>query len=137
VVERERAVIDWHVGEDPPLRRFAGAGHTDSRTRIVHQDLAGHLRASHAAYDVLCLDVDNGPGWTVTEDNDDLYGARGIAAMAEALSAHGVLAVWSALRTEGFEQRLSPHFSKVEALEVPVLGRGEPDLIYLATRAVI
>jgi spermidine synthase len=132
VVEREQAVIDWHLGHDAPLRPFAGTGHTDPRTRIVHEDLADHLRAAHSAYDVLCLDVDNGPDWRVTEDNADLYGAEGIAAMASALTEHGVLAVWSAARADAFERLLRTHFARVEVLEVPVLGRGEPDVIYLA-----
>lgn len=134
VVEREQAVIDWHLGDDAPLRNFAGTGHIDPRTRIVREDMADHLRAAHSAYDVLCLDVDNGPDWRVTEDNADLYGAEGIAVMADALTEHGVLAVWSAARADAFEQLLHAHFARVEVLEVPVLGRGEPDVIYLATR---
>ena len=135
VVEREQAVIDWHLGDDAPLRSFAGTGHTDPRTRIVHEDLADHLSAahSHSAYDVLCLDVDNGPDWRVTEDNADLYGTEGIVAMASALTEHGVLAVWSAARADAFEHLLHAHFARVEVLEAPVLGRGEPDVIYLAT----
>lgn len=134
VVEREQAVIDWHLGDNAPLRPFAGTGHTDPRTRIVHQDLADHLRAAHSTYDALCLDVDNGPDWRVTEDNADLYGAEGIAVMARALTQHGMLAVWSASRADAFEKLLRAHFARVEALEVPVNGRGEPDVIYLATR---
>jgi hypothetical protein len=45
-----------------------------------------------------------------------------------------VLAVWSASRADAFEKLLNTHFARVEALEVPVHGRGEPDVIYLATR---
>jgi len=64
VVERERAVIDWHTKGTQPLRRFAGGGHDDPRTRIVHDDLLQHLRTASEQYDVLCLDIDNGPGGT-------------------------------------------------------------------------
>ena len=61
VVERERAVIDWHTHGAEPLRCFAGAGHDDPRTRIVLDDLLRHLRTASERYDVLCLDIDNGP----------------------------------------------------------------------------
>ena len=70
VVERERAIIDWHTqGEAPPLRNLAGTGHDDPRTVIIHDDLVHHLRTAGEPYDVVCLDIDNGPGWTVTDDN--------------------------------------------------------------------
>lgn len=133
VVERERAVIDWHTTGAAPLRRFAGEGHADPRTRIVHQDLAEHLRESRAAYDVLCLDVDNGPDWTVDESNDGLYGTAGIALMADALAAGGVLALWSAARSEPFERLLRGRFEDARVIEVPTLGRGAPDVVYTAT----
>ena len=135
VVECERAVIDWHTVGDAPLRRFADGGHADPRTRVVHQDLAEHLRQAPSAYDVLCLDVDNGPDWTVHDGNDDLYGPEGIAMMARALDEGGVLALWSASHSESFEQRLSGWFTGVEVLEVPTLGRGAPDVVYRAVRA--
>ena len=135
VVECEQAVIDWHTVGEAPLRRFAGGAHDDPRTLVVHQDLADHLREARAAYDVLCLDVDNGPDWTVHDGNDGLYGPEGIAVMAQALDEGGVLALWSAAHSEAFERRLSGPFTGVEVLEVPTLGRGAPDVVYRAVRA--
>ena len=67
-------------------------------------DVRDHLRASAGRYDIVCLDVDNGPGWTVTEDNAELYGAAGLATCVEALAPGGVLAVWSAHRSPAYEQ---------------------------------
>jgi len=61
VVEREQAVIDWHTRGTAPLRRFAGTGHSDPRARIVLDDLLRHVRTTDDRYDVLCLDIDNGP----------------------------------------------------------------------------
>ena len=137
VLERERAVIDWHTAADAPLARFAGSGHRDPRVRIVHDDLLRHLAeaSSEGRYDVLCLDIDNGPDWTVTESNDSLYGEAGLALLRRALTPRGVLAVWSAAPSPAFERRLATRFSRVWSIELPVrLERGLPDVVHLATR---
>jgi spermidine synthase len=135
VVERERAVIDWHTRGAAPLRRFAGTGHTDPRARIVLADLLRHVRTTDERYDAVCLDIDNGPDWTVTDDNEGVYAAAGLAALDRVLSDSGVLSVWSAARAPAFTRRLASRFARVETLEVPVLPgrRGEPDVVILAS----
>ena len=137
VVERERAVIDWHTRGAAPLSRFAGTGHDDPRVRIVHDDLLRHLRTAGERWDVLCLDIDNGPGWTVTDDNRSVYEPAGLAVLERALTGGGVLSVWSSARAPEFTNRLATLFARVVTLEVPVLPgrRGEPDLVILASRA--
>jgi spermidine synthase len=137
VVERERAIIDWHTQGEAPLRNLAGTGHDDPRAVIIHDDLVRHLRAVREPYDVLCLDIDNGPHWTVTDDNRSLYEPAGLDVLAGALTDQGVLSVWSSARSPEFTQRLASRFGRVMTLEVPVLeGRGvEPDVVILAARA--
>jgi spermidine synthase len=136
VVEREQAVIDWHTQGAAPLRRFAGTGPVDPRARIVLDDLLRHVRTAGERYDVLCLDIDNGPDWTVTDDNRDVYEPAGLDALERALTDQGVLAVWSAARAPAFTQRLASRFARVQTLEVPLLPgkRGDPDVVILATR---
>ncbi|MFC1432948.1 spermidine synthase [Streptacidiphilus sp. N1-3] len=137
VLEREQAVIDWHTAGDAPLARFAGSGHRDPRVRIVHDDLLRHLAEDGSAgrYDVLCLDIDNGPDWTVTESNDSLYGDAGLALLRRTLTDRGVLAVWSAAPSAEFERRLAARFRRVWSIELAVEAeRGLPDVVHLATR---
>ncbi len=137
VVEREQAVVDWHTRGSAPLRRFAGQGHSDPRTRILLDDLLRYLRTTDERYDVLCLDIDNGPDWTVTDDNHGVYEPDGLTAIEGALTDSGVLSVWSASRAPEFAQRLVERFARVHTLEIPVLPgrRGEPDVVILASRA--
>jgi spermidine synthase len=90
-----------------------------------------HLRASPGRYDIVCLDVDNGPDWTVTADNAELYSAAGLATCVEALAPGGVLAVWSAHRSPAYEQLLRESLGELEVVEVEV-ARGEADVVYLA-----
>jgi spermidine synthase len=137
VVERERAVIDWHTRGTAPLRRYAGPGHDDPRTQIVHDELVRHLRTAGQRYDVVCLDIDNGPGWTVTDDNRGVYEPAGLAVLERALADGGVLSVWSSAPAPEFTARLASRFARVVTLEVPLLPdrRGEPDLVILASQA--
>jgi spermidine synthase len=128
VVERERAVIDWNRG---PLRERHGDALADPRARCVAADLLTWLPDSGEIFDGICLDIDNGPEWTVTDGNAALYGSSGLDMLAATLSPGGVLAVWSAGASPAFARRLTSRFGEVETLSVPV-PRGEPDLVYLA-----
>ena len=132
VVEREPAIIDWHLRG--PLADLSDRALADPRTRIVEADLVAHLGETSATYDALCLDIDNGPGWTVTEDNDGLYSPAGLASCARALKPGGVLAVWSAQPSPEFEGTLrNAGFQQVRTEEIPV-ARGVPDVVHLAVR---
>ncbi|MFF9430060.1 spermidine synthase [Streptomyces sp. NPDC014746] len=132
VAEREEAIIDWH--RRGPLAAVSGTALADPRTVILHTDLVNHLRTTADTYDALCLDIDNGPDWTVTEDNESLYSAEGLALCAARLNPGGILAVWSARPSADFEGSLrNAGFSGVRTEEIPV-ARGVPDVVHLAVR---
>lgn len=137
VVEREGAIIDWH--RTGPLGEISGEALTDARTELIQADLLDWLRGPASAlpaggYDALCLDIDNGPGWTVTEGNEALYSPDGLADCATALAPGGVLAVWSAQPSEAFEKALrNSGFIRVHTEEIPVV-RGVPDVVHFARK---
>ncbi|MFJ6568485.1 spermidine synthase [Streptomyces sp. NPDC091292] len=132
VVEREAAVIDWH--REGPLSALSADALADPRTAIAHTDLLTHLRDPAHRYDALCLDIDNGPDWTVTDDNGGLYTPEGIAACRARLTPGGVLAVWSAQPSSLFERTLrNAGFQGVRTEEIAV-ARGVPDVVHLAVR---
>ncbi|MFF7606956.1 spermidine synthase [Streptomyces parvulus] len=129
VVEREPAVIDWH--RTGPLSALSARALADPRTKIVEADLVSHVNETSDTYDALCLDIDNGPGWTVTEGNDGLYAPSGLAGCARLLRPGGVLAVWSAQPSPEFEETLrNAGFQQVRTEEIPV-ARGVPDVVHL------
>ena len=132
VVERESAVIDWH--RHGPLSPLSAQALADPRTEILETDLVAFVHETSATYDALCLDIDNGPGWTVAEDNDSLYTPGGLAGCARVLRPGGVLAVWSAKPSPEFEGTLwNAGFQQVRTEEIPV-ARGVPDVVHLAVR---
>ncbi|MFJ4515607.1 spermidine synthase [Streptomyces sp. NPDC088817] len=132
VVERERAIIDWH--RDGALAELTADALADPRTEVVESDLIAYVNETSDTFDALCLDIDNGPDWTVTEDNEELYGPTGLASCSRALRPGGVLAVWSAKPSAEFEGTLrNAGFRQVRTEEVPV-ARGVPDVVHLAVR---
>ncbi|MFS8198761.1 spermidine synthase [Streptomyces sp. CWNU-52B] len=132
VVERERAIIDWH--RSGPLAELSAHALTDPRTEVVEVDLVTYVNETSDTYDVLCLDIDNGPEWTVTEGNGSLYSQAGLAACARVLTPGGVLAVWSAKPSPDFARTLrNAGFQRVRTEEIPV-ARGVPDAVHLAVR---
>ncbi|GAB3437012.1 spermidine synthase [Actinophytocola sediminis] len=128
VVERERAVIDWNRG---PLAGRHGDALADPMVRCVAADLLAWLPACGSRFGAICLDIDNGPEWTVTAGNIALYREPWLSRLADALVPGGVLAVWSAGESPAFVARLAERFASVETVAVPV-PRGDPDLIFLA-----
>jgi spermidine synthase len=125
VVEIEPAVVGWNREH---LRTTAL---DDPRVELATADLAAFLVAGTDRYDAICLDVDNGPEWTVTVDNAALYGDAGLSAVDRRLAPGGILAVWSANRAAAFESRLRARYAEVRTIEIPV-PRGEPDVVWAA-----
>ena len=126
VVEIEPAVVRWN-------RTHFGGHLDDPRVTVVVDDLAGWLGTGDDRYDAVCLDVDNGPEWTVTDSNAALYGDAGLEAVDRRLASGGTLAVWSANAAPAFEARLRERYGAVEVIEIAV-PRGEPDVVYVARR---
>lgn len=108
VAEFFPAVVEWNRG---PLARLAGHPLDDPRVRVAVGDVAERLdpdtEGTGAPFDVVLLDVDNGPEGLTLESNRYLYTTRGIARLHQALSPDGVLAVWSASPAPSFEDRLT------------------------------
>lgn len=124
VVEIEPAVVRWN------REHFGTAALDDPRVTVVVADLAGFL-ARPGEWDAICLDVDNGPDWTVTPGNAGLYSAAGLERLDARLAAGGTLAVWSAGASPAFEARLRERYGQVRRIEVAV-ARGEPDVVWTA-----
>ena len=137
VVEVEADVIAWHRTH---LRAVGQGGIDDPRVTLVADDLVAWLRRGEAddrgrgPFDAICLDVDNGPDWTVTASNAWLYGDQGLALLRATLAPGGVLAVWSSSAAPGFLERLRRVFGDAEAAEIPSRVPGAPDVIFLARR---
>ncbi len=131
VAELIPEVVEWNRG---PLGAYSGHPLDDPRTRVYIGDVAKLLRRQRAAFDVIALDVDNGPEGLTRSSNNWLYSAAGIAAAQDALSPNGILAYWSAGPDQGFHDRLRRCGFLVEETRVHAHGgKGTRHTIWLAS----
>ncbi len=103
VAELVPAVIAWARG---PMAGIFGDSLSDPRVHIREADVADVIGARASAFDVILLDVDNGPEGLIRKANDALYDAKGLKAIRRALRPGGVLAVWSSGPHPAFTKRL-------------------------------
>jgi spermidine synthase len=93
VVEIEPDLVGWlrdgTVPHGPALL-------ADPRVVVQVADVADVLRSAAASYDLVLLDVDNGPGHLVHDANAALYAPPALTAARSALARGGRLVVWSA-----------------------------------------
>ncbi len=103
VAELVPSVVTWNRG---PLGPLAEHPLDDPRVHVVGGDVREVIRTNPGRFDVILLDVDNGPEAFTSATNVGVYNDRGLAAARDALKPRGVLAVWSAWEERAFEQRL-------------------------------
>ena len=105
VFELMPEVVEWNRKW---LEKLNGWRLSDRRVTMTVADVARRLRAAPAgAFDVIILDVDNGPIAMVKKENAGLYSAGGIDAVKRALKPGGRAAIWSARADPRFERQLT------------------------------
>jgi spermidine synthase len=130
VAELIPEVVDWNRG---PLGERSGFPLNDPRTKVHVGDVAKLMRRKRGYFDVIALDVDNGPEGLTQSANDWLYSMPGIIAAQEALTPNGILAYWSAGPDQAFHDRLRRCGFLVEEATVFAYGKkGARHTIWLA-----
>lgn len=89
VVEMAEPLVDWARAGLLPTDL------DDPRIHLRAADVGEVLVATPGEWDVILLDVDNGPGFLVREENAELYAPVGLRRAVAALAPGGVLAIWS------------------------------------------
>ena len=134
VVEVEEALVGWmRDGTVPHGPGFLA----DERLTVVAADITQALaEASPASYDLVLLDVDNGPGFLVHHANAAVYEPAFLRVAAEALRPGGALVVWSESDAPALAETLREVFGGVTPIPVDVRlqGRAEHYWLYLARR---
>ncbi len=130
VLELVPELVDWN-------RKYLGglAGHplADPRCQVVVGDVFDELKRSPGVFDVILLDVDNGPQGLTQPKNQRLYGDWGIDACLAALRPDGILAVWSQGPNARYQRRLEARAREVEVLSVSArAGSGVNHVVFLA-----
>ncbi len=106
VSELSPAVVAWNRGV---LGTLAGNPLNDPRVTVSAVDVIDELERSGPAFDLILLDVDNGPQALTQARNGWLYERAGLSRLWNTLRPRGVLGVWSAGPDAAFAARLRAH----------------------------
>ena len=80
-------------------------------------DVVKLLKTKDGSYDVIIMDIDNGPEAFTTESNNVLYSAAGLNMMLRALKKGGTLGIWSASPNEKFARDMKKTGFQVETVK--------------------
>ncbi len=134
VVELEDALVQWmRDGTIPHGPSYLA----DERLTVMAADIRLAIaEATPAAYDLILLDVDNGPGFLVHDDNEAIYQREFLDQARAALRPGGALVVWSAAESPTLHAELKQSFDNVVALpyDVTLQSREEHYWLYLSRR---
>jgi spermidine synthase len=133
VAELVPEVIAWARG---PMAEIFGNCLDDPRASIRNADVVEVIQSQPSAFDVILLDVDNGPEGLIRKANDALYDSRGLNAIGRALRPGGVLAVWSSGPDPHFTKRLRDAGFAVNEVAVRATTKrsGARHVIWFATK---
>lgn len=127
VAELSPRVIEW-------FDRYVSPGVLPERPAdlsIVPGDIGTFIGNRDAGpFDVIVLDVDNGPEALVTPQNAYLYSAAGLQAFARKLTPGGVILLWSAFEAPDFVMRAEAAGFNVACTALAAVRR--PDLLHYA-----
>ncbi len=131
VAELEPALVGWfRDGTVPHGREFLAEG----RLRVVIADVAQVIaEAAEASYDLVLLDVDNGPDFLVHEHNAALYATAFLQEARRRLVPDGRLVIWSSTRSAELERTLGGVFGRCRSRPVPVVLQGREEEYWLHT----
>jgi spermidine synthase len=132
VAELSERVVAWNRGV---LAQLAGRPLEDERVRVDEVDVVDLLARERAKFDLILLDVDNGPSALTQARNAWLYTEQGLTQIASALRPRGALLVWSAGPDARFTARLRAQRFRVveERVRAHATGSGKWHTIWVAT----
>lgn len=104
VCEPSKTVIEWNRG---PLATLNGHALDDDRVTVEVGDFQRVLSKHRRGFDVILLDLDNGPFAVDVDDDQSAYSIGGLSSMRASLKSGGRLAVCSATTQPGFKKRLA------------------------------
>lgn len=132
VVEIEPLLVDWlRAGLVPETT----AALEDPCVDVRVTDIRDALARADPVYDAIVLDVDNGPGFLVSDHNAPIYEPPALAAAATAMAPSGLLAVWTSHESPELRRALATVYGSVAGTPVEIErdGRHLTYFLYTAT----
>lgn len=118
VVEIESVIVDWARKHFTHLN---GNALSDRRVNVLIDDLVEFLPRCSSTYDVVLLDIDNGPTWLVSKANARMYLPSCLGQLRALLEPGGILGVWSSHRSDSFLETLQQAFDHRSTVDEHVI----------------
>lgn len=128
VVEIEEPLVAWM--RDGTIPHGPGLL-ADERLQVVNADISMAVAEARTGHDLLLLDVDNGPGYLVHDENAGIYDVAFLQQCRDLLNPGGVLVVWSADLAPALAQALREVFGNAEESSYDVLLQDRPEQYHL------
>jgi spermidine synthase len=134
VVEIEGALVGWMRDGTIP---HGPAVLADKRVQIVNADIVMAVEEATSTYDLVLLDVDNGPGYLVHDANAGLYQHDFIASTKRIINTGGALVIWSANPAPELAEVMEDVFGNCTESRYDVLLQERPEqyLLYLSRQS--
>ena len=130
VAERSGAVLRWFGSYINP--RLAAT--LPSGVRLIECDVVACLGVDRR-WDVIVLDVDNGPKALSTPGNAVLYGEHGLARCRDSLAPSGHLLLWTGCEDLNFVERARAAGFSVTRQSIPLPNRSDQaHVLYVLSR---
>src|SRR6476646_4266362 len=133
VVELESVLIGWMRDGTIP---HGPALLADNRLHLVDADIVQAVEEALSTYDLVLLDVDNGPGYLVHPGNAEVYERDFLAATQQIIDRGGALAIWSANPAPELATAMEQVFGNCTEHRYDVLLQDRPEqyLLYVSRR---
>lgn len=131
VVELNSDVIECNL---TVLHSLNGKYLSDKRVELVNADFIKYIYSTENKYDIICMDIDNGPMLIVNESNKDAYSTLFFQRVFKVLNTGGVFVVWSCNEDDQLLADMQSVFKKSYVKEVYEQhnGKNVPYYLYFA-----
>lgn len=129
VAEMEESLVRWFRDGTIP---YGPAYLADSRLAVSVADVGMVVaEAAPGTFDVILLDVDNGPDFLVHPQNAWLYEQEFLGLALRAMRPGGLLGVWSSKESQHLAAAMRAVFGAAETRTCPVVLQGNEDTYWL------
>ena len=126
VAEQSADVLRWY---NAYFRTRTIGARDDARVNFVNQDVCSVIENEPSGFDLILLDVDNGPEPVSGEENATIYSVEGLRLMRAHIRAEGALLIWSAFESPEFLWKAKSAGYEVKTFPVDVGHRNEQHYI--------
>lgn len=134
VVEFNENVVALNRG---PLTEINGDCLADPRVRVFEQDFFDYIGSCRDKYDLICMDIDNGPMQLARNENSRVYLGGFFRRVRDRLRTDGMFWVWSCGESLPLLQNMERVFDAAgeRVIFEEVMGKSTPYYLYWGKKA--